>query len=331
MELLKVHGSGNDFYMLDAQKMDKQLSESELRQLAINICDRDNGLIDGADGLLFVDKADHEGPLGRMRVINADGSEASMCGNGLRSVARYLAEENRQQSFSVQTMEADLPVAKMPDLAEGVATYQAHIAPVSFKAEDLKMHVNDGADTLVDQAIAELDTNLKFTAVAVPNPHLIAFVDQDTLESDELGELGRYLNNGNNPVFPDGVNVSFVRIIGQNNIFVRTFERGVGYTNACGTAMSASSLVSVLLHSDEVANNAEITVQNPGGIVKTRVHHQIAGGEDYIDLIGNATFVRTVNLSLEDALNGDFSHAVKEETDEQKSYEDFVAGLQLQQ
>lgn len=330
MNLLKVHGSGNDFYMLDAQKLERQLSEDELRQLAVKICDRKNGLVDGADGLLLVNRADHVGPVGRMRVINADGSEASMCGNGLRCVARYLAEQNQQQSFTVQTMEADLPVAKMPNLADNVATYQAHIAPVSFNARDLKMHVNHDAETLVDQTVEELDSDLKFTAVAVPNPHLIAFVDQPTIDGDELGRLGHYLNDGHNPVFPDGVNVSFVRVLGQNKIFVRTFERGVGYTDACGTAMSASSLVSVLLHSDQVANNTEISVCNPGGMVKTKVNHQVAGGEDYIDLIGNATFVRTTTIPLDDALAGDFGTAVSNETGEQRDYEDFVAQLQSQ-
>lgn len=250
-----------------------------------------------------------------------------MCGNGLRCVARYLAQQNQTQSFAVQTMEADLPVAKMPNLAPDVATYQAHIAPVSFKAADLKMHVNHEAETLVDQAIDELDSDLKFTAVAVPNPHLIAFVDQATLESDQLGELGRYLNDGQNPIFPDGVNVSFVRVLGKNEIFVRTFERGVGYTDACGTAMSASSLVSVLLHADQVTNNTEITVKNPGGMVKTKVHHQVAGGEDYIDLIGNATFVRTVELSLADALEHQFENTVVVETGEQTAYEAFVQSL----
>ena len=328
MKLLKVHGSGNDFYMLDAQTLNRTLTEDEIRQLAVNICDRQTGLVDGADGLLWVDRADHEGPVGRIRVINADGSEASMCGNGLRCVARYLAQKNQSQSFTVQTMTADLPVAKMPNLAPNVATYQAHIAPVSFKASDLKMHVNDEAETLVDQPVKELDSDLRFTAVAVPNPHLIAFVDRETLESDQLGELGRYLNDGHNPVFPDGVNVSFVELLGQNEIFVRTFERGVGYTNACGTAMSASSLVSVLLHGDQVANQTTLTVKNPGGMVKTVVHHQVAGADDYIDLIGNATFVRTTELDLEDALAHHFDDAVSEETGEQSSYEAFVQSLQ---
>ncbi len=327
MQLIKVHGSENDFYMLDATKLNRQLTEDEIKQLAINICNRKSGLGDGADGLLWINKSEHNNVIGKMRVINSDGSEASMCGNGLRCVARYLAETNHQQSFTVETMEADLPVAKMPSLAAGVETYQAHIAPVSFAAKDLGMHVNNEADTLIDQSIAELDTDLKFTAVAVPNPHLIAFVDEETINGDYLGELGRYFNNKTNPVFPDGVNVSFVSILGKNQIFVRTFERGVGYTNACGTAMSASSLVSVLLHSDQVSNNTNISVCNPGGMVNTVVHHSVSE-DDYIDLIGNATFVRTVEINLEDALTSNFEHVTINETNEQAAYEQFIQTLQ---
>ncbi|BAP85907.1 diaminopimelate epimerase [Paucilactobacillus hokkaidonensis JCM 18461] len=328
MKLLKVHGSENDFYMLDAKQFEQGLTDQQIKQLAVKICKRNGGLGDGADGLLWIDRASHQGPLGKMRVINADGSEASMCGNGLRSVSRYLAEQNQESAFSVETMEADLPVAKMKDLATGVSTYQVQIAPVSFKAADLKMHVNNESETLVDQQIKELDSDLSFTAVAVPNPHLIAFVDEATINGDQLGELGRYLNNGVNPIFPDGVNVSFVLIQGANQIFVRTFERGVGYTNACGTGMSAASLVSVLLHGDQIANNTDIIVRNPGGMVKTNVHHQDTGA-DTIDLIGNATFVSTVELDLDDALAGNFAQAKFNETGEQVNYEKFISNLQL--
>lgn len=327
MKLIKVHGSENDFYMVDATQFNRSLTEAEIKQLALQICKRDGvGLGDGADGLLWVDRASHQGPLGKMRVINADGSEASMCGNGLRSVSRYLAEQNHEQSFTVETMEADLPVAKMTELAVGVPTYQVQIAPVSFQAHDLKMHVNHEAATLIDQSIEELDSDLKFTAVAVPNPHLIAFVDAATIKSDQLGKLGRYLNDGTNPIFPDGVNVSFVQIQGKNQIFVRTFERGVGYTNACGTGMSAASLVSVILHGDQIENNTELTVRNPGGMVKTNVHYQAEAG-DSIDLIGNATFVRTVVLDLKDALAGNFAQAKFSDTGEQASYDQFISNL----
>lgn len=325
MKLLKVHGSGNDFFILDEEQFEQALSEDELKQLAIKICDRKDGLHGGADGLLDVTKG-HEGTNGRMRVINADGSEASMCGNGIRTVARYLSEKSKQDSFKIQTMYADLQVKKSNPFAENVPAFDAEISPVSFAAEDLKMHV--GKDKLVDELIPQLSKSIKFSAVAVPNPHLIAFVDHETLVGDELGRIASYLNNGTNPIFPDGVNVSFVEILAPNKIFVRTYERGVGYTNACGTGMSASSLMYVLLHPDQTGTEQEITVINPGGMVKTIVHKD--KGKYWISLIGNATFVAHVEVDKDAALKGDFSSHVWKETGEQKAYEDFVASLKAE-
>lgn len=325
MKLLKVHGSGNDFFILDEEQLEQALSEEELKQLAIRICDRKNGLHGGADGLLDVTKG-HNGTNGRMRVINADGSEASMCGNGIRTVARYLSEKSKQDSFKIQTMYADLQVKKSNPFAENVPAFDAEISPVSFAAEDLKMHV--GKDKLVDELIPQLSKSIKFSAVAVPNPHLIAFVDHETLVGDELGRIASYLNNGTNPIFPDGVNVSFVEILAPNKIFVRTYERGVGYTNACGTGMSASSLMYVLLHPDQTGTEQEITVINPGGMVKTIVHKD--NGKYWISLIGNATFVAHVEVDKDAALKGDFSNHVWKETGEQKAYENFVASLKAE-
>ncbi|ARO00983.1 diaminopimelate epimerase [Lactiplantibacillus plantarum] len=327
VKMIKVHGSGNDFYLLDQTQFQAPLSDADLKQLAINICKRDGaGLYDGADGVLVVDKSEHPQVLGRMRVINADGTEASMCGNGLRTVARYLGTQNSQEDFRVQTMYADLKVQAVADFAAHVPAYSVEISPVTFDAQTLGMHANNDATTIINEKIPALSADLKFSAVAVPNPHLIAFVDHDTLVGPELGRIGEWMNDGKNQIFPDGVNVSFVEVLGPNSIFVRTFERGVGFTNACGTAMSASSLMYVLLHQESTDFNQEIHVTNPGGMVKTVVH-QGADEEYWMELIGNATFVRIVTLPLEDALQGDYSPVTATETGEQVAYEDFVANL----
>lgn len=327
VKMIKVHGSGNDFYLLDQTQFPEPLTDAELTQLAINSCKRDGaGLFEGADGVLVVDKSAHPGALGRMRVINADGTEASMCGNGLRTVARYLGTQNSTDAFRVQTMYADLKVQAVPDFAAHVPAFSVEISPVSFDAQTLGMHANHDAATIINETIPALSDTLKFSAVAVPNPHLIAFVDHETLMGPELGRIGQWMNDGKNEIFPDGVNVSFVEVLGQNSIFVRTFERGVGFTNACGTAMSASSLMYVLLHQDSTDFNQEIHVTNPGGMVKTVVH-QGADEEYWMELIGNATFVKIVTLPVAEALAADFSQASVTVTGEQTAYEDFVAAL----
>lgn len=321
MQLLKVHGSGNDFYILDQANLTTELTEEQLIKLTQKVCDRQTGLLGGADGILYVCASQKQPALAKMRVLNADGSEASMCGNGLRTVARYLSEKYDKDEFIVETMHANLSVKKATAFAKEVPAFAVEISPVSFAAEDLKMHV--GKTKLLNETVPAFG-ELKFSAVAVPNPHLIAFGEHQLVHGEQLAELASWLNDGQNPYFPDGVNVSFVEILQPNKIFVRTYERGVGYTNACGTAMSASSLIYTLLN--QLPFEQEITVINPGGLVKTIVH-QAANQTYWISLIGNATNLGTVQLELAAALVGDFSKVTYQPTTEQAAYEKFIANL----
>lgn len=326
VRLLKVHGSGNDFFLLDQMEAQIQLTEDQLKQLAQSICDRKRGLHGGADGLLLVLKSAHKNVVARMRVINSDGSEASMCGNGLRTVARYVATKEKlspQINFKIETMYADLQVKAAANLASDVPAYEVEISPVSFA--DLKIGMHVGQATLQNSLVPALSDSLKFSAVAVPNPHLISFVDQQTLKSNQLVKMATYLNS-ENPYFPDGVNVSFVQKISSNEIFVKTFERGVGLTNACGTAMSASSLIYVLQQLGQAGLEQTLKVLNPGGMVQTIVHQRLDGSY-WISLIGNATVTASVSLDAKEAMLGNFSQVKWSETGEQRAYENFVDSL----
>ncbi|WP_050615275.1 diaminopimelate epimerase [Bacillus testis] len=284
---LKCHGSGNDFLLIDEYTDSLNYSDAERAEMAVRLCDRSEGL--GADGILFFQ--DSKIADGRMRVFNSDGSEASMCGNGLRCVARYACEKLGMKKLRIETMKAVLEVEEMEPLSEGVETYKVEISPVSFRTADLPMKAPN--ETFINQTLADC-SDLPFTAIAVPNPHFIAIVDDADAKKDEQQKLAAYWN-GENPYFPDGVNVSFVEALRPQEIFVRTFERGVGFTNACGTAMSASSLVACL--QGLASFGEELTVYNPGGKVKCAVHQQ----EDQytIDLIGNATYEYKVEMEYQ--------------------------------
>lgn len=183
------------------------------------------------------------------------------------------------------------------------------------------MHL--GVQTLIDEIVPALSKTIRFTAVAVPNPHLVAFVDHETLNGPEFERIASYVNN-ENPYFPEGINVSFVEILGKNQLFVRTYERGVGFTSACGTAMCASSLLYTLLK-DGVFYE-EITVKNAGGMVKTVVH-ETSDGSYWMELIGNATITHLIEGSLTDLLNGAFEKITITETNEQKHYQEFLQTL----
>ena len=303
LDLLKVHGSGNTFYIYET----KDESLYDWVSLAKWLCEDTNH--GGADGLLLV--APSKKGLAKMRVINADGTEASMCGNGLRCVARYVLEKNGVSEGLIETMKATLHVEQEETLFNGVPTYAVEIAPVSFELSSLPMEVDDKT-TFINEIYGELDEHIAFTAVSVPNPHLIAFVPKEKIENPTHQErLATYLN-GENPICPDAVNVSYVYPISQNEIYVRTFERGVGFTNACGTAMTASALVSKML---KHTNDEKITVFNPGGFVQCLVKEQ--QGEYHLKLVGNATFVSKYKLSIE---NQNYSYINITEIGEQKAY-----------
>ncbi|EEU30771.1 diaminopimelate epimerase [Limosilactobacillus coleohominis 101-4-CHN] len=325
VQLLKVHGSQNKFFILDQTTLQQQLTDSELVALTKQITNPQTGILHGADGLLVVNNSNHPGVTAQMRVINTDGSEASMCGNGIRTVARYVAEKTGQDSFKIETMKADLKVAKHDEFADGVPAYAAEISPVLFDKHDLPFdHL--GHERIIDDYVPELAPKLKFTSLAVPNPHLIAFMDEQTITGPLLGKLGRRLN-GKNPYYSDGVNVNFAKIIDHNQLFVRTFERGVGFTNACGTGMSATTLAFALTHPDMADFDQPITVYNPGGMVKTIVHND--DDQYWIELIGNATVTEQIDVSeqvLHEA-NVTDSNVSVHHTNEQDAYDEFVNNL----
>ncbi|MFD1902090.1 diaminopimelate epimerase [Enterococcus termitis] len=323
LNIQKVHGSENDFFLIDQLQLERPFTEKELDDLRIRLCDREAGLLGGADGLLLIEENRQGDSIAKMRVINSDGSEASMCGNGLRTVARYLSEKYDKQFFTVETMFADLKVRRAGAFAEGVAAYQVEISPVRFEAEAIPMVTN--RNRIIDESIPELSDTLKFSVVAVPNPHLIAFVEHQMLDSQEFERIATYVN-GDNPMFPDGINVSFVEILADNQLFVRTYERGVGFTSACGTAMCASSLMYVLLNNGEFGKT--ITVRNVGGLVKTVVHEDDAEGY-WMELIGNASVTHVLSGELVDFTDGHFDNLIIDETTEQADYLAFLETIKL--
>lgn len=274
MNLLKVHGSGNLFYLYET----KDEQEHDFVALTKWLCDEQND--GGADGLLLVCPSNVA--LAKMRVINADGSEASMCGNGLRCVARYVCEKHGIEEAQIETMKAVLQVQKEAPAFESLPTYSVEIGPISFELTSLPMDYK-GQQTIEHQVIEEFSPTILFSAISVPNPHLIGIVTEYYIKHQSHQHLLANYLNSSNPYCSDGVNVSYVYPISENEIYVRTYERGVGFTNACGTAMTASAYVAF---KNGIVSEREVTVYNPGGFVKCQI---IEGETDRLRLIGNAT------------------------------------------
>jgi diaminopimelate epimerase len=169
-------------------------------------------------------------------------------------------------------------VARVADLAPGVATIREAVGPADLQLSAWPMDI--GQDQLIEEMCDALPSPRAFTAIGMPNPHLIAFVEQ--IDEAELEALGRFCE-GQPPVLPNRANVSFVEMRGDDALFVRTFERGVGLTNACGSAMGAATYAACL--TGRIAYGTPVTVFNAGGRVRVTADD---GGMIVIE--GNATF-----------------------------------------
>lgn len=305
--LLKVHGSMNTFYLIDGPE------RSDYDRLTLKLSELDAGV----DGLLVVLPSETDNA--KMRVFNRDGSEASMCGNGLRCVARYVCERDGIDEAVIETMKASLFVKKEQSLADGIAMYAVEISPVSFQLKDLPMSYEKNSEWLL-KPLPFVSQEIDFSAVAVPNPHLIGIVPKAYQHDDSHQKKWAEFFNGPNDYFSDGVNVSYVTKV-EKGIFVKTFERGVGFTNACGTAMTASALISCLAG---LVPYGEVYVYNPGGMVKCSV--QKNNDKFELSLSGNATYLSS--HQFEWAENLESSEFVYSELfEEQKLYDRFIENI----
>lgn len=283
MEFIKCHGSGNDFILIDATKY-PQLTRAEWSDFARKACCRERGI--GSDGVLLLVRHD-DGVYG-MDMLNPDGTYAEMCGNGIRCVARLACERGYIATEDVlRSGGRDYRVQRIEPI-DGEQTYGVDI-PINTWAKDFTFY---GADErFVARKIEALDGDLEFTALNLGNPHIVAEVEQVSLE--HLAALGERVIELKE-LFPYGVNVSFYERRSPREIFVSTYERGAGLTLSCGTAMTASATAVAMRGRVDVGERIE--VRNRGGRVfcTTQLADSIV-----TRLEGNATFEWSGEASIE--------------------------------
>jgi len=317
LSILKCHGSGNDFVLIDeTMESNGNIPDEKRASLTRAMCNREAGV--GADGVLFYQSS--ETADCKMRMFNPDGGEAEMCGNGLRCIGRYCAERLTRPDVTVETMKSTLAVKGGKPLYAGVETFEAEIGPVSTRPGALPMLVD--TDSFAGESIEELSSDLVFTALSVPNPHIVAIVDDiDEPLVERCGVRANHLR-----LFPSGVNVSLARRLGKNNIFVITYERGVGITYSCGTAMSASAYVSVIHGLSEAEE--PISVYNRGGLVECDVKRDPS---EHILLKGNATFVFEAEIEVGkdyEEISGQYDKRVRmDEVSAYGAFQDYVESV----
>ena len=307
MEIIKCHGSGNDFVMVDVTA-DNTLQLIDWSAFARAASDRAKGI--GSDGLLLVVRYD-DGVYG-MDMLNPDGTHAEMCGNGIRCVARLAAERGYLSSGVLRSGGRDYPIARAEDVAPGIPAFSVEI-PIRLNSVDFPFIVE--GERFVGRVIEELDAELRFTALNLGNPHIVAAVEHIDMELlEQLGERVKVLKQ----TFPNGVNVSLYERR-EGGIFVATYERGAGITLSCGTAMTASATAASML--GIVAAGERIEVRNRGGRVfcTTRL-----GGDIVTRLEGNATYEWMGRAEFED---GKLSYEIVEPTGEAELWHAFVRGL----
>ncbi len=270
--LVKCHGSGNDFPMIDAR--DLSLGEAEWAGVARALADRSGPV--GGDGLLLLVPGDDRSAFG-MVMRNSDGSEAETCLNGVRCVARAGFEALGLTEATVRLKTSHADAIRDADLAPGVYTVRETAGPAGLSTAAWPIH--GAPEQLVEAVLPMLDGEKRFTAVTMPNPHLVHFVE--TVDEAELVRLGEICEAAPDWL-PHRANVSFVEVRGDA-LFVRTFERGVGLTDSCGSAMAASTYAACL--TGRIAWDVPTVVFNRGGLVRA-----FAGEDGMVTLSGIATY-----------------------------------------
>jgi diaminopimelate epimerase len=230
----KMQGIGNDYVYIDARKD----AVKNPGRLSVRMSDRNFGV--GSDGLILIlksRKADF-----RMRMFNSDGSEAEMCGNGIRCFAKFVYDRGltKKKSISVETLAG----TKYLDLnlrGGKVASVRVDMGEPILVRERIPM--NGAHGTVINETLS-LDDGVKFdiTAVSMGNPHAVIYVaDVEKFPVEKYGPMVE-----NHSLFPRRTNVEFVQILGQSEVIQRTWERGSGETLACGTGASAVTVAGVL-------------------------------------------------------------------------------------
>jgi len=253
IDFVKMHGLGNDFVLIDC--LNKSLGDSSfLSYLAKKLCNRNFGI--GADGLILIlpsSKADL-----RMRIFNYDGSEAQMCGNGIRCFAKY-AYENKlvsKNKFTVETL-AGIIIPELTITNNKILGVKVNMGTPKLRRREIPMNGKDTLTVVNETLKINPEQTFKITCVSMGNPHCITFVND--VQSISVDEIGPKIEN--QPLFPEKTNVEFIQVLNKQEINFRVWERGVGETLACGTGACAALVAAVL----NKKTDREATIHLPGG------------------------------------------------------------------
>jgi len=261
MRFWKMHGLGNDYIIMDNRE--QKISDAKASESAKKLCERRFSV--GADGLLFVVNSAVADV--KMRIFNADGSEAEMCGNGIRCFSKYCYENGitKKEEFSVETLSGVKHVWLTVKGKEVVAVKVDMGAP-NWERRSVPMK---GNGTCIDADLDVEGEQIKVTCLSMGNPHCIIFVD--CIDCFPVEEIGSKIENYK--AFPQRTNVGFVEVLNVKELNVRVWERGCGETLACGTGTCAA-----------------VAAANKLGKVGSKVTVHVLGGDLQVE-VGKTIFL----------------------------------------
>ncbi len=256
MRLWKMHGCGNDFLLLDNRAM--VIKEEDKSAFTAKICDRHFGV--GADGFIALEDSDTCDI--RMSFFNADGTEDTMCGNGIRCLSKFARDIGMldKKEFTVETGDG-IKQIRVTEESERVSSVVVDMGGFTFDSEEIGIECEER--TFMEHLITLKDgTKMRMSCVRLGVNHGVIYVDDDrdypALYGEEIENL---------PIFLRDMNVNFTRYIDPGHLEVRTWERGVGKTLACGTGSSSAALITSRLKETE----EKIHVKVPGGELVIRI------------------------------------------------------------
>ncbi len=275
----KMHGTGNDFVVVDARHFDPKKLE-QLKKQAEKIGDRHFGV--GFDQMLIIEKAARADADLRMEIVNQDGSVVEMCGNGIRCFALYVKDHgiSSKETLNVETLAGIIRPRIVGDLVEvdmGEPVLDGRKIPVAADGE------------IRDRELEIAGAKRTVTCVSMGNPHCVNFVD--SVETAPVTTLGPKMET--DPIFPKRINVEFAQIVDRQTIRLRVWERGAGETLACGTGACATAVAAIWTG----RTGREVTVKLPGGDLKIRWDEK----SNRVFMTGPAVTVFEGTLNLPDA------------------------------
>ncbi|MGE5629252.1 MAG: diaminopimelate epimerase [Solirubrobacterales bacterium] len=259
MKFLKLQGTGNDFIVIDDRNNKYKGNEAEL---AKRLCHRNFGI--GGDGILFV-RNSNVAEI-QMVIINADGSYASMCGNGIRCFARYVYDQGILKSNIMKIETGDgIKTAELFIENDKVKGVKINMGSPSF---DPKSFFSISEDEIVNKKLKENGKEYSITTMQMGVPHTVIFGKLDDFDVNEGKNIEK------NQLFSKGTNVNFCEVIDNSTIKVKTWERGAGPTLACGTGSCACVVAAKRL-----------------GLTGDKVKVMVPGGDLFIEVQGNEVFM----------------------------------------